>query len=37
MAVINNLPAHQAKIINILDFSSEKLSINPFCFWLLMV
>ena len=24
---INNLPAHRAKIINILDFNSEKLSI----------
>ena len=25
--IINNLPAHQAKIINILDFNSEKLRI----------
>ena len=24
---INNLPAHRAKIINILDFNSEKLSV----------
>ena len=25
--IINNLPAHRAKIINILDFNSEKLSV----------
>ena len=25
--IINNLPAHRAKIINILDFKSEKLSV----------
>ena len=25
--IINNLSAHRAKIINILDFNSEKLSI----------
>ena len=25
--IINNLPRHRAKIINILDFNSEKLSI----------
>ena len=25
--IINNLPTHRAKIINILDFNSEKLSI----------
>ena len=25
--IINNLPAHGAKIINILDFHSEKLSV----------
>ena len=25
--IINNLPAHGAKIINILDFNSEKLSV----------
>ena len=41
--IINNLPALRAKIINMLDFNSEKLSVynvyydnNPF-FWLLMV
>ena len=26
--IINNLPAHRAKIINILDFNSEKLSVK---------
>ena len=25
--IINNLPAHRAKIIDILDFDSEKLSV----------
>ena len=25
--IISNLPAHRAKIINILDFNSEKLSV----------
>ena len=25
--IINNLPTHRAKIINILDFNSEKLSV----------
>ena len=25
--IINDLPAHRAKIINILDFNSEKLSV----------
>ena len=25
--VINNLPTHRVKIINILDFNSEKLSV----------
>ena len=25
--LINNLPVHRAKIINILDFNSEKLSV----------
>ena len=25
--IINNLPAHRAKMINILDFNSEKLSV----------
>ena len=25
--IINNLPIHRAKIINILDFNSEKLSV----------
>ena len=25
--IINNLPSHRAKIINILDFNSEKLSV----------
>ena len=25
--IINNLPAHQAEIINMLDFNSEKLSV----------
>ena len=25
--IINNLPAHRAKIINILDFNSEKVSV----------
>ena len=47
--IINNLPAHRAKIINILDFNSEKLSvirnnnyklsitITTHFFWLLMV
>ena len=25
--IINNLPAHRAKIINILDFNSEKLGV----------
>ena len=25
--IINNLPSNQAKIINILDFNSEKLSV----------
>ena len=25
--IINNLPAHGSKIINILDFNSEKLSV----------
>ena len=28
--IINNLPTHRAKIINILDFNSEKLSVKPF-------
>ena len=27
MNIINNLPTHRAKIINILDFSSKKLSV----------
>ena len=26
--IINNLPAHRAKIINILDFNSQKLSVK---------
>ena len=25
--IINNLPAHRAKLINILDFNSERLSV----------
>ena len=25
--IINNLPTHRAKIINMLDFNSEKLSV----------
>ena len=25
--IVNNLPAHRAKIINILDFNSEKISV----------
>ena len=25
--IINNLPAHRAKIINILDYNSEKINI----------
>ena len=27
ISIINNLPAHRAKIINILDFNSERLSV----------